>query len=49
MAFMNAEFDRLDTDKSGQLDAKELAQFQPRPGRDQKIIPALVFTAVTRP
>jgi hypothetical protein len=25
MAFMEAEFDRLDTEKNGQLDAKELA------------------------
>jgi len=28
MAFMQAEFDRLDKDKSGELDAKELAQSQ---------------------
>ena len=26
MKFMEAEFDRLDKDKKGQLDAKELAQ-----------------------
>jgi hypothetical protein len=26
MAYMSAEFDRLDTDKSGELDVKELAQ-----------------------
>lgn len=26
MSFMEAEFDRLDTDKSGELDPKELAQ-----------------------
>lgn len=28
MAFMEAEFNRLDKDKSGELDAKELAQSQ---------------------
>lgn len=28
MAFMEAEFDRLDTDKSGELDVKELAESQ---------------------
>lgn len=28
MAFMAAEFDRLDKDKSGELDARELAQSQ---------------------
>lgn len=28
MTFMQAEFDRLDRDKSGELDAKELAQSQ---------------------
>lgn len=28
MNFMSAEFDRLDTDKSGELDVKELAQSQ---------------------
>jgi len=28
MTFMQAEFDRLDKDKSGELDAKELAQSQ---------------------
>ncbi len=28
MAFMQAEFDRLDKDKSGELDARELAQSQ---------------------
>ena len=31
MNFMSAEFDRLDKDKSGELDAKELAQSQLRP------------------
>jgi hypothetical protein len=31
MDFMSAEFDRLDTDKSGELDVKELAQSQLRP------------------
>jgi Ca2+-binding EF-hand superfamily protein len=30
MRFMEAEFERLDTDKSGYLDAKELAQSQLR-------------------
>jgi Ca2+-binding EF-hand superfamily protein len=29
--FMSAEFDRLDKDKSGELDVKELAQSQFRP------------------
>lgn len=33
MAFMSAEFDRLDKDKSGELDVKELAQSQLRPAR----------------
>ena len=33
MNFMSAEFDRLDTDKSGELDVKELAQSQVRPSR----------------
>jgi Ca2+-binding EF-hand superfamily protein len=33
MNFMSAEFDRLDTDKSGELDVKELAQSQLRPSR----------------
>jgi len=28
MAFMAAEFDRLDTNKDGELDVKELAQSQ---------------------
>jgi hypothetical protein len=28
MAFMEAEFDRLDTDRSGELDVKELAESQ---------------------
>jgi len=31
MDFMSAEFDRLDVDKSGELDVKELAQSQLRP------------------
>jgi hypothetical protein len=30
MNFMSAEFDRLDTDKSGELDVKELAKSQIR-------------------
>jgi len=33
MAFLSAEFDRLDVDKSGELDAKELTQSQLRPAR----------------
>jgi hypothetical protein len=33
MNFMAAEFDRLDKDKSGELDVKELAQSQLRPSR----------------
>lgn len=33
MNFMTAEFDRLDKDKSGELDVKELAQSQLRPSR----------------
>jgi hypothetical protein len=33
MNFMAAEFDRLDKDKSGELDVKELAQSQIRPSR----------------
>ena len=33
MAFMSAEFDRLDKDKSGELDVKELAQSQLRPSQ----------------
>ena len=33
MRFMGAEFDRLDKDKSGELDLKELAQSQIRPSR----------------
>jgi hypothetical protein len=31
LAFMEAEFNRLDKDKSGELDAKELTQSQVRP------------------
>ena len=31
MRFMEAEFDRLDKDKSGELDVKELTQLQVRP------------------
>lgn len=31
MRFMEAEFDRLDTDKSGYLDVKELTQLSVRP------------------
>lgn len=30
MAFMEAEFDRMDTDQSGELDVKELTQFKLR-------------------
>jgi Ca2+-binding EF-hand superfamily protein len=33
MKFMEAEFDRLDKDKSGELDAKELTQSQVRASR----------------
>ena len=33
MDFMQAEFDRLDTDKSGELDVKELTQSQVRASR----------------
>jgi hypothetical protein len=33
MNFMSAEFDRLDTDKSGELDVKELAQSQLKASR----------------
>lgn len=33
MNFMSAEFDRLDKDKSGELDAKELAESQLRASR----------------
>jgi hypothetical protein len=33
MKFMEAEFDRLDKDKSGELDAKELTQSLIRPSR----------------
>jgi len=33
MNFMSAEFDRLDKDKSGELDVKELAQSQVRASR----------------
>ena len=33
MKFMEAEFDRLDKDKSGELDPKELIQSQVRPSR----------------
>jgi hypothetical protein len=33
MGFMTAEFDRLDTDKSGELDPKELTQSQVRASR----------------
>jgi hypothetical protein len=33
MAFMEAEFDRLDTDKSGELDVKEIAQSRLRATR----------------
>jgi hypothetical protein len=33
MSFMAAEFDRLDKDKSGELDPKELAQSQVRSSR----------------
>jgi hypothetical protein len=33
LTFMAAEFDRLDVDKSGELDARELTQSQLRPAR----------------
>lgn len=33
MKFMEEEFDRLDKDKSGELDPKELTQSQVRPSR----------------
>lgn len=33
MKFMEAEFDRLDKDKSGELDPKELTQSQVRPSK----------------
>jgi hypothetical protein len=33
MNFMSAEFDRLDMDKSGELDVKELTQSNLRPSR----------------
>jgi 5S rRNA maturation endonuclease (ribonuclease M5) len=33
MNFMTAEFDRLDTDKSGELDVNEIAKSQLRPSR----------------
>jgi hypothetical protein len=33
MKFMEAEFDRLDVDKSGELDVKELTKSQVRPSR----------------
>jgi Ca2+-binding EF-hand superfamily protein len=33
MQFMSEEFDRMDTDKSGSLDVKELEQSQIRPAR----------------
>ena len=33
LAFMGAEFDKLDKDKSGELDVRELAQSQLRPSR----------------
>ena len=32
MAFMDAEFDRLDVNKDGELDVKELTQLHVRPG-----------------
>jgi len=33
LAYMGAEFDRLDKDRSGELDPKELAQSEVRPSR----------------
>ena len=33
MDFMSAEFDRVDTNKSGELDPKEIAQSRIRPSR----------------
>jgi hypothetical protein len=37
MKFMEAEFDRLDTDKSGDLDAKDLAQSRLRVSHYQTV------------
>jgi len=37
MSFMEAEFDRLDKDKSGVLDAKELAQSRLRVSHSQNV------------
>jgi len=37
MAFMEAEFDRLDKDKSGELDVKELGQSQLRTARSAAV------------
>jgi Ca2+-binding EF-hand superfamily protein len=36
MKFMEAEFDRLDTDKSGELDVREIAQSRLRATRHTK-------------
>lgn len=33
LSFMEAEFDRLDTDKSGELDPKEIRESEVRPSR----------------
>jgi hypothetical protein len=37
MKFMEAEFDRLDKDKTGELDAKELAQSRLRVSNFSKV------------
>ena len=37
MAFFSAEFDRLDKDKSGELDAKEIAKSLMRPAARVKV------------
>jgi hypothetical protein len=37
MSFMEAEFDRLDKDKSGELDPKELTQSRVRPASFQSV------------
>ena len=37
MRFMEAEFNRLDKDKSGELDPKELTQSQIRPARPSAV------------
>ena len=37
MTFMEAEFDRLDTDKSGELDVREMAQSRLRVTRHTSV------------